>query len=65
MILGDNYISYEAVKEMCGLESLSQRRESRCLKFGNQCSINITNSAIFPCNPTKDTHNIRKEYFSK
>ena len=29
VILGDNYISYEAAMEMCGLESLSQRRENR------------------------------------
>ena len=65
MILGDNYISYEAAMEMCGLESLSQRRENRCLKFGIRCSRNITTSAIFPCNPTTDTHNIRKREFYK
>jgi hypothetical protein len=65
VILGDNYISYEAAMEMCGLESLSQRRENRCLKFGIWCSRNITTSATFPCNPTTDTHNIRKREFYK
>ena len=63
VILGDNYNSYEAAMEMCGLESLSQRRENRCLKFGIWCSRNT--NAIFPCNPTTDTHNIRKRKFYK
>ena len=33
VILGDMYISYEAALEMTGLQTLSLRREKRCLDF--------------------------------
>ena len=33
IILQENYVSYEAVLEMTGLETLSARRQKRCLDF--------------------------------
>ena len=59
VILNENYVSYEAVLEMCGLESLYCRRKARCLKFGLKSGIDY-----FPLNPTTDTHETRcKELF--
>ena len=34
VVLGDNFISYEAALEMTGLQKLSDRRQSRCLAYG-------------------------------
>ena len=33
VILGENYVSYEAALEMTGLDSLFDRREKRCLEI--------------------------------
>ena len=59
VILDENYISYEAALEMCGLESLYCRREARCLKFGLK-----SGADYFPLNPSDDTHEIKnREHF--
>ena len=42
IILGDNYVSYEAALEMCNLSTLVYRRESRCLSFVKQCLEHIS-----------------------
>ena len=59
VILGVMYISHEAALEMCGLETLHLRRENRSLKFAIKCTKHNINQAMFPHNPTLDTHLVR------
>ena len=47
--------------EMCGLELLSTRRESRSLKFGIKYLKHLVNNNIFSNNPTQDKHKIRNK----
>ena len=51
VILGDNFISYEAALEMTGLQKLSDRRQSRCLEYGLKSLKNPVNKRYFPENP--------------
>ena len=51
VILGDNFISYDAALEMTGLRKLSDRRQSRCLAYGLQSIKNPVNKRYFPENP--------------
>ena len=37
VILGELYIDYQAALEMCGLQTLYERREERCLEFALKC----------------------------
>ena len=53
MILGDMYISYEAALEMCGLQTLNERREKRCLNFSLKCIKHPKNQRLFPVNNRK------------
>ena len=48
VILSENYVSYEAALEMCGLTSLYQRREERCLTFGIKAIKHLTQKKMFP-----------------
>ena len=50
VILGDMYITYAAALEMCGLETLSKRREARCLDFAKKCLENPKTRRFFPLN---------------
>ena len=50
IILQDSYVTYKAALEMTGLETLTQRRESRCLKFSQSCLKHETNKRFFPEN---------------
>ena len=50
IILGENYVNYEAALEMTGLQSLSVRREKRCLDFALKCVNHERNSRLFPLN---------------
>ena len=50
IILGDNFVSYEAALEMTGLETLHDRREGRCLSFALKCLKHPINSSMFPLN---------------
>ena len=64
VILGEMYISYSAALEMCGLKTLSERRDKRCLDFSLKCIKHTKNSRIFPKNPSTSEHFIRnKEIF--
>ena len=65
IILGDNYCGYENALKECGLETLSQRREDRCLKFGLKCLTHPIYSQKFPVNPNLNgPHNTRNtEHF--
>ena len=60
VILGDNYINYSAALEMCGLDSLFQRREKRCLDFALKCSRHPINQRLFPLNTRNDRGHLRK-----
>ena len=51
IILGQEYSSYESALECTGLESLSQRRENRCLKFALQSLTHPIHRKMFPVNP--------------
>ena len=56
VILGDLYIDYQSALELCGLHTLSERRQNRCLDFAVKCLKHPRNKRIFPTNPS---HNIR------
>ena len=67
IILGDCYDGYENALEACGLENLSKRRESRCLKFGLKSLLHPIHSDMFPVNPQvlSNPYNIRSsEHFT-
>ena len=51
VILGDNYVSHDAALEMTGLQTLSERRKARCLKFGLKSVNHPQNRRFFPPNP--------------
>ena len=54
VILCDNYVSYSAALEMCGLQDLSSRRDKRQLSFAKKCLKNDFNKKLFPENsPSK------------
>ena len=61
VILGESYISYSAALEMCGLQTLHDRREERCLNFAKKCVKHPLNNRIFPLNKNlgKEENNIR------
>ena len=60
VILGEMYISYESALEMCNLQSLHERRETRSLNFALKCVQHPTNSRLFPRNQSADTHSLRR-----
>ena len=53
IILSENYVSYNAALEMCGLERLSTRREKRMLSFSLKCINNEFTQSMFPANEGK------------
>ena len=61
VILGDNFISYEAALEMTGLRKLSDRRQSRCLEYGLKSLKNPVNKRYFPENPNLDLSLVTRE----
>ena len=64
VILGDMYISYSAALEMCGLQTLAERRQKRCLDFAIKCVKHPKNQRLFPRNPETSEHFLRnKEVF--
>ena len=56
VILGEWYMDYPSALELCGLVTLSERREKRCLDFAVKCLKHPRNKRIFPINPS---HNDR------
>ena len=50
IILDDNYVSYSAALEMCGLDKLSTRREKKLLSFSVKCIKNDFTTTMFPKN---------------
>ena len=53
VILSENYVSYSAALEMCGLEKLSVRREKKLLSFSLKCLKNKFTQPMFPENVGK------------
>ena len=61
IILQENYVSYEAAMEMTGLETLSARRQKRCLDFSLKSIRHEQNKRFFPRNPNIENEmNIRE-----
>ena len=60
VILDVMFVDYSSALETCGLKTLNFRRESRSLQFAIKCSTHVTQQSMFPLNPTKDTHLVRK-----
>ena len=54
VILGENYVSYDAALEMCGLKTLSERRQDRCLNFATKSTKHPRNNRLFPLKPKDD-----------
>ena len=48
VILGDQYISYYSDLQLCGLKTLSERRQDRCLNFAKKCIKHPKNQRLFP-----------------
>ena len=61
IILGDMYVSYSAALEMCGLETLYQRREHRCLDFAKKCLKHPKLKNLFPFNQETSGYDLRKK----
>ena len=63
IILGIDYSSYDEALKITGLENLSTRRESRCLKFGLKSLLHPVHSQLFPVNPQIYADIPTKEHF--
>ena len=61
VILGDMYVGYAAALEMCGLQTLVERRQKRCLDFARKCVGHERNQRLFPLNPESSEHDLRKQ----
>ena len=44
--LGDSFVSYRTVLEMCGLETLYDRRQKRCPNFALKCTEHPKNKRL-------------------
>ena len=51
VILGHEYQDYDQALQYCGLQSLLERREQRCLKFALRCLTHPVHNRMFPVNP--------------
>ena len=56
VILGEDYLDYSTALELCGLQSLSERRDKRCLDFSVKALKHPKNSRMFPINPNYSAH---------
>ena len=59
VILGKEYSDYQTALEICGLESLEQRRKNRCLDFSLKCLRHSKNHRLFPSNSKVTDHDLR------
>ena len=60
IILGDSYVNYEAALEMCGLQTLADRRKERCLNFALKAVKHPKNHRLFPLNAVQSDYNTRE-----
>ena len=64
IILASEYCGYENALEICGLDSLSSRREDKCLKYGLKSLLHPIHSKQFPLNMKNSSVDTRKsEHF--
>ena len=66
VILGETYSGYKDALEYCGLDSLSDRREEKCLNFGLKSLLHPIHSEMFPVNQqtlTNQDRNRDSEHF--
>ena len=61
VILGEMYVGYQAALEMCGLQTLHQRRLQRCLDFAEKCIKHPRLKRLFPLNEKTSVHYLRDE----
>ena len=54
IVLGDMYLDYDSALEMCGLETLFDRRGKRCLDFALKCTKHPRNMRLFPLNENRN-----------
>ena len=59
VILGEEYTDYQTALEICGLESLEDRRKKRCLDFSLKCLKHPRNQKLFPSNSNMSNANLR------
>ena len=62
VILGANYVGYEAALEMCALETLNERRENRCMDFARRCLKHPIHQRLFPVNSGPSTSRSSERY---
>ena len=65
VILGEMYVSYSSALEMCGLKSLYDRRQKRCIDFALKSVKNSRTRKMFSPNQIEHGHNIRKKEIFK
>ena len=64
IILGKDYTTYEDALKLASLQTLRERREIRCLKFGLKSLLHSNHSKLFPLNPQLNVYNTRNpEHF--
>ena len=51
IILGSQYAGYVDALDVCGLDTLSTRREKKCLQFGLKSLLHPVHKNMFPVNP--------------
>ena len=61
VILGEAYMDYESALDLCGLETLFKRRESRCLTFGLRSIKHPKHKQMFPLNEISETNQLRNK----
>ena len=59
VILGVMYVDHNSALEMCGIQTLHERREHGSLQFALRCIKHPINKDIFPLNPSQDNHLVR------
>ena len=65
VILGEMYVSYSSALEMCGLQTLFQRRQNRCLDFARKCTQQPKLKNLFPLNPETSSYEFRRKEIFK
>ena len=66
VILGQEYQDYSQALNYCGLISLEERREQRCLRFALKCLTHPVHNRMFPVNPQiyKEIPTRNQEHFA-
>ena len=59
VILGEQYVDYKTALDICDLDTLSDRREKRCLDFALKCVKHPRNCRLFPLNQNQNEHDVR------